>query len=187
MSVLSLGECWAKMPSNPGAFTTEFDNTNSFWAFVQISLSISFGRKGKSISTTLTDNLSSAPCLWCNTLSRIPLSVVLTIPLSVVLTDVQCEGNSKYDEFFANEHDSFVRAISVNCNFKLLLLCRNIFLCLTDSYWKFIWAAKPVFYIIVCSFYLICKITGTNLSQFCNFCSSVSYLRNQEWKLYCCK
>lgn len=153
MSVLSLGECWAKMPSNPGAFTTEFDNTNSFWAFVQISLSISFGRKGK----------------------------------SVVLTDVQCEGNSKYDEFFANEHDSFVRAISVNCNFKLLLLCRNIFLCLTDSYWKFIWAAKPVFYIIVRSFYLICKITGTNLSQFCNFCSSVSYLRNQEWKLYCCK
>lgn len=187
MSVLSLGECWAKMPSNPGAFTTEYDNTNSFWAFVQISLSISFGRKGKSISTTLTDNLSSAPCLWCNTLSRIPLSVVLTIPLSVVLTDVQCEGNSKYDEFFANEHDSFVRAISVNCNFKLLLLCRNIFLCLTDSYWKFIWAAKPVFYIIVRSFYLICKITGTNLSQFCNFCSSVSYLRNQEWKLYCCK
>lgn len=153
MSVLSLGECWAKMPSNPGAFTTEFDNTNSFWAFVQISLSISFGRKGK----------------------------------SVVLTDVQCEGNSKYDEFFANEHDSFERAISVNCNFKLLLLCRNIFLCLTDSYWKFIWAAKPVFYIIVRSFYLICKITGTNLSQFCNFCSSVSYLRNQEWKLYCCK
>lgn len=153
MSVLSLGECWAKMPSNPGAFTTEFDNTNSFWAFVQISLSISFGRKGK----------------------------------SVVLTDVQCEGNSKYDEFFANEHDSFERAISVNCNFKLLLLCRNIFLCLTDSYWKFIWAAKPVFYIIVRSFYLICKITGTNLSQFCNFCSSVVYLRNQEWKLYCCK
>lgn len=153
MSVLSRGECWAKMPSNPGAFTTEFDNTNSFWAFVQISLSISFGRKGK----------------------------------SVVLTDVQCEGNSKYDEFFANEHDSFERAISVNCNFKLLLLCRNIFLCLTDSYWKFIWAAKPVFYIIVRSFYLICKITGTNLSQFCNFCSSVSYLRNQEWKLYCCK
>lgn len=153
MSVLSLEECWAKMPSNPGAFTTEFDNTNSFWAFVQISLSISFGRKGK----------------------------------SVVLTDVQCEGNSKYDEFFANEHDSFERAISVNCNFKLLLLCRNIFLCLTDSYWKFIWAAKPVFYIIVRSFYLICKITGTNLSQFCNFCSSVSYLRNQEWKLYCCK
>lgn len=152
MSVLSLGECWAKMPSNPGAFT-KFDNTNSFWAFVQISLSISFGRKGK----------------------------------SVVLTDVQCEGNSKYDEFFANEHDSFERAISVNCNFKLLLLCRNIFLCLTDSYWKFIWAAKPVFYIIVRSFYLICKITGTNLSQFCNFCSSVSYLRNQEWKLYCCK
>lgn len=80
-----------------------------------------------------------------------------------------------------------LRAISVNCNFKLLLLCRNIFLCLTDSYWKFIWAAKPVFYIIVRSFYLICKITGTNLSQFCNFCSSVSYLRNQEWKLYCCK
>lgn len=153
MSVLSLGECWAKMPSNPGAFTTEFDNTNSFWAFVQISLSISFGRKGK----------------------------------SVVLTDVQCEGNSKYDEFFANEHDSFERAISVNCNFKLLLLCRKIFLCLTDGYWKFIWAAKPVFYIIVRSFYLICKITGTNLSQFCNFCSSVSYLRNQEWKLYCCK
>lgn len=116
-----------------------------------------------------------------------PQRVVLTIPLSVVLTDVQCEGNSKYDEFFANEHDSFVRAISVNCNFKLLLLCRNIFLCLTDSYWKFIWAAKPVFYIIVRSFYLLCKITGTNLSQFCNFCSSVSYLRNQEWKLYCCK
>lgn len=145
------------------------------------NLSISFGRKGKSISTTLTDHLSSAPCLWCNTLSR--------IPLSVVLTDVQCEGNSKYDEFFANEHDSFVRAISVNCNFKLLLLCRNIFLCLTDSHWKFtgIWAAKPVFYIIVRSFYLICRITGTNLSQFCNFCSSVLYLRNQEWKLYCSK
>lgn len=180
MSVLSLGECWAKMPSNPGAFTTEFDNTNSFWAFVQISLSISFGRKGKSISTTLTDNLSSAPCLWCNTLSRIPLSVVLTIPLSVVLTDVQCEGMSMTLSYG-------LRAISVNCNFKLLLLCRNIFLCLTDSYWKFIWAAKPVFYIIVRSFYLICKITGTNLSQFCNFCSSVSYLRNQEWKLYCCK